>query len=103
MQKLIWNILGLAGIEPGTTNSKSAILTPRPRIFEKCLEKPKIYRPDFLKSRFYAFFDNELLIRIHQQFKDFPKVILITFSAKKPIHIEMVIKDVMGCVVITHP
>ena len=93
MQKLIWNILGLAGIEPGTTNSKSAILTPRPRIFEKCLEEPKIYRPDFLKSRFYAFFDNELLIRIHQQFKDFPKVILITFSAKKPIHIEMVIKE----------
>ena len=59
------------------------MLTPRPRIYEKCLEKPKIFRPGFLKSRFYTFFDNELLSKLHQQFKKFPNLILITFLAKK--------------------
>ena len=43
------------GIEPGTTDPKSAMLTPRPRILENCLEKPKIYRPGFLKSRIYIY------------------------------------------------
>ena len=47
------------------------------------LKKPKIYRPGFLKSRFYTFFDNELLSKLHQQFKKYLKLILITFSAKK--------------------
>ena len=59
------------------------MLTPRPRIYEKCLEKPKIFRPGFLKSRFYTFFGNELSSKLNQQFKNFPKLILITFSAKK--------------------
>ena len=59
------------------------MLTPRPKIYEKCLEKPKIFRPGFLKSRFYTFFDNELLRKIHQQLKKFLKLILITFSAKE--------------------
>ena len=71
------------GFEPGTTDPKSAMLTPRPRILENCLEKHKIYRPGFLKSRFYTFFDNELLSKLHQQFKKYLKLILITFSAKK--------------------
>ena len=42
-----------------------------------------MYRPGFLKKRFYTFFDNELSSKLHQQFKNFPKLILITFSAKK--------------------
>ena len=57
--------------------------TPRPRILEKCLEKPKIFKPGFLKSRFYACFGNGSLSKLHQQFRNFPKLILITFSAKK--------------------
>ena len=44
---------------------------------------PKIYRPGFLKSSFYAIFNNELLSKLHQQFRNYPKLILITFSAKK--------------------
>ena len=36
-----------------------------------------------MESRFYTFFDNELLSKLHQQFKNFPKLILITFFAKK--------------------
>ena len=44
---------------------------------------PKISRPGILKIRFFTFFSNELLSKLHQQFKNFPKLILITFSAKK--------------------
>ena len=95
-------ILLRLGIKLRTMDPKSVMLTPRPSIQEKCLEKSKIYRPGFLKIRFHTSFDNELLSKL-QQFKNFPKLILITFSAKRPFHIEMVIKNIIGCMVITHP
>ena len=46
-------------------------------------ENTKIYRPGFLNSSSYTIFNNKLLRKFHQQFKNFPKLILITFSAKK--------------------
>ena len=48
------------GFEPGTTDPKSAMLTPRPRFEEKMPENTKIYRPGFLKCRFLTFFSNEI-------------------------------------------
>ena len=47
------------------------------------LEKTKIYRPGFLKSRFHTTINNELSSKPYQKLKDFPNNIVISFSAKK--------------------
>ena len=47
------------------------------------LRKTQNLQTKFLKSSFYTIFNDKLLKKFHQQFKNFPKLILITFSAKK--------------------
>ena len=41
MQKKTKKLCARPGFEPGTTDPKSAMLTPRPRFEEKCLKIPK--------------------------------------------------------------
>ena len=70
------------GFEPGTTDPKSAMLTPRPRFEEKCLKIPKFTDQVFLNVDFSHFLIIRYQSNPYQKLKKCPNNIVINFSVK---------------------
>ena len=69
-----------------------------------CLKKKhKIYRPGFLKLRFHTFLIINYQVNFIKSSKIFQIILSSVFQPSRLLPVEMVIKHVMGCVVITHP